>query len=501
MTRLLLSLGLATVAALPAQSSIDGRLLEQRDRQVTPISHCTVFAQSIDNGPLVGEYPDDEGRFVLEFPPDGRVTVGTICPGYAVAKINGRATPPLTYDCSQPGHCATVEMTLEPLGVVEGQIVSAWGAPVEGISVLLNRAGEGPRRRGFRAVSDDRGQFRLFHIPPGDYELAPMVQGPFSQGLSWDGRSQPVSVGVGDVLSGIQVPLELLEPMQLSGRIVGLPPGTKSVQLRLQRNSATNSLTISQAVEVDEEGRFQISGLQRANYRISMPMPGADDGSMGLLGTADLVSGGGEATFSIQDPARVSGVIEPVWPEREDMQSMRGSPVFLVFRSEDGVSQGIQARPPDYRFESRELPAGEYDVSLRNGRGGRLLQRVGPEEWAPFDTFSVGVGEAVELDLQARFEVGRLMVLVRPPDAAAPQQHYVVALRRDDGALMIFPTDQYGKLVMRYISRGDYRIGAWTELTREQAEDAKFWDGAGDGVRRFRHEEGVDMEITLTAIR
>ena len=500
LARALILLVLPLLAATSlAQSSIDGRLLEQRGRQTNPISHCTVFAQSIDNGPLVGEYPDDEGHFVLEFPPDARVTVGTICPGYVTGTINGRATPPLTYDCSQPGPCATVEMTLEPLGVIEGQVVSGWGAPVEGVSVLLSRAGDRPRSRGFRAVSDDRGQFRLFHIPPGEYELAPTVQGPFSQGLSWDGRSQPVTVGVGDVLSGIQVPLELLEPMQLSGRIAGLPPGTKRVQLNLQRNSATNGFSTSQTVEVDDDGRFQVSGLQRGAYELSMRLPDAGDGSVGLLGTAELGEGGFEATFSIRRPAKISGVIEPIWPEREDVRSMEGSPISLVLQSDSGAAHGIQARPPDYRFQSRDLVPGDYEVSLRSGPGARLMRRIGEEEWAPFDRLTVGEGEELELALRASFEVGRLTVQVRPPDGSATKQHYVVAIRGDDGGLMIFPTDQNGKLVMRYISRGDYRIGAWLELTQAQAEDPAFWENAGDSMRRFRHEEGAEMEITLTA--
>ena len=124
------------------------------------------------------------------FPPDSRVIVGTICPGYRVAAINGRRVPTLTYDCSQPGHCADVLLTLEPLAVIEGDVVDQNGMPVEQIRLELQRARGGERSRRFNAVSDDRGYFRLFHLPPGKYELRPAIRGSVHRGVAWEGDSQ-----------------------------------------------------------------------------------------------------------------------------------------------------------------------------------------------------------------------------------------------------------------------------------------------------------------------
>jgi len=485
----------AFAGTLVGQVRIDGRLLEQRGAQLSPIPHCTVFAQSIDSGPLVGEYPDDQGRFVLEFPPDSRVSVGTICPGYSVGKINGRSTPPLTYDCSQPGPCASVEMTLEPLAVVEGQVVSSWGAAVEGVHVVL-RQGSGRRSRQHATQSDDRGYFRLNHVRPGRYELEPMTQRPIAQGLSWEGRVQPIEVSAGDVVSGVQVQLSLVEPVEMSGRIQGLPPDTKQVQLMVSRRDGRFATT--QVVPVDESGRFQVRGLQPGAYQFRMLDPGSTERSMVNLGAAELRPGAGEATLTMQQPARLVGVIHPEWPERDDPPPMENRPIFLRLQSEEGDAGAIHARPPDYRFEVRDLFPGTYKVTA-DGAGGHVLQRIGADEWGPVEPVVVAEGQTVELELKVRFEVGSLTVFVRPPEGAAPSEHYVVALRNEERGTMVFPTDQNGKLVMRYISRGDYEIGAWQELTREQADDPEFWEQAGDAVRKFRHEEGVDMEITLTA--
>jgi len=83
---------------LPAQSIITGRIEERRGERTAPIRHCTVFASSLDNGPLVGKFPDHHGNFLLDFEPDGRVRVGTICCGYRVVAVNGRELSALTYD-------------------------------------------------------------------------------------------------------------------------------------------------------------------------------------------------------------------------------------------------------------------------------------------------------------------------------------------------------------------------------------------------------------------
>ena len=100
--RSVISVGLAACCASFGQSTITGRLQQTRGGAVTPVRDCTVYARSLDNGLLVGEYPDHEGRFLLEFPPDSRVTVGTICPGYRVAAVNRRSVPRLTFDWRSP---------------------------------------------------------------------------------------------------------------------------------------------------------------------------------------------------------------------------------------------------------------------------------------------------------------------------------------------------------------------------------------------------------------
>jgi hypothetical protein len=195
---------LAAPLALMGQAAIAGALQEQRGESLYPVSNCVVFPRSSKNGPLVGEYSGDKGQFVLAFPPDPRVSVGADCPGYRLISINGRRSALATYDCSQPGPCAQADLTLEPLAVIEGHVLDSNGMPVESIGVDLRQSAAGSRSRLRRAVSDDRGYFRLFHLPPGDYDLVPQPRSGLAEGIEWKGDPQHLSLGPGDVISGAQ---------------------------------------------------------------------------------------------------------------------------------------------------------------------------------------------------------------------------------------------------------------------------------------------------------
>ena len=122
-----------------------------------------------------------------------------------------------------------------------------------------------------------------------------------------------------------------------------------------------------------------------------------------------------------------------------------------------------------------------------------FIHDEGEGEWAPLEEIAVAEGDKVELDLRVRFEIGKLTIAVRPEG-----KPYVVGIRRDERT-MLMPTDQYGRLVLDYFPSGDYRICAWADISPDEANDSATWERAGDAVREFRHDEGVDMEITLTA--
>lgn len=224
------------------------------------------------------------------------------------------------------------------------------------------------------------------------------------------------------------------------------------------------------------------------------------EGRQTYLGSVELGMEGVERTFAAREPTWLKGTIEAEWIRR-DFGHRDGVSFQLV--GEDAFQESIHANAPDYEFEVLGLAPGRYKLKV-SGPGPRVSRRNRSGEWEPIGEVVLKEGTTTELDLRFHFELGSLNVFVRPPAGSEdarqdrPATHYVVVIRRAD-RLQLYPTDQTGLLKLRYFTRGDYEICAWPDITRRQAEDPATWEKAGDAVRRFRHDEGVDMEITLTA--
>ncbi|MEZ5362876.1 MAG: carboxypeptidase-like regulatory domain-containing protein [Bryobacterales bacterium] len=486
--------------AQPASASISGSLLAQQGEQRLPLADCTVSASSAENGPLVGEFSDGDGRFVLEFPPDARVRAVAQCPGHRMVGVDGRRGPPLAYDCSMPGPCAEVEILLERLGVAEGFVVDENGRPVEGVQLLGGLRLGNRTRGGIRAISDDRGYFRFSNLSPGKYEIVPSLDEPLAPGVNWKGDSFELQIAPGDSISGLQVRMRLEAGVDFSGRIEGLPPGTKRVRITLVSADPMLRRAHSRQVELDEQGGFEIPGVPAGSYEVSVlnldKGPRNTDVSLGTVRVGEE----DDPVLSMRAPIVVKGKLQLIAPEREGVRAPRpGDPVFLMLQREDGSRSIIRAQPPDYQLAGQDLRPGRYEVRA-SGPGGRIERRVGGEEWQAFESIELHEGDTVELDLRLRFEIGSLSVLVKLPAGStqAEAAHYVVGIRRD-GFAVLQPTDQHGRLMLDGFPAGEYEICAWPDMDSTEANDPETWRKAGEAVRRFRHEEGVDMEIELTA--
>ncbi|MCB1019327.1 MAG: carboxypeptidase regulatory-like domain-containing protein [Acidobacteria bacterium] len=483
-------------------ASISGSLLAQQGDQRLPLAGCTVSASSPENGPLVGEFSDDEGRFVLAFPPAARVRAVAQCPGHRMVSVDGRRGPPLTYDCSAPGPCAEVEIILEQLGVAEGFVVDENGRPVEGVQLLGGLRLGSRTRDGIRAISDDRGYFRFSNLSPGKYEVVPSLNEPLAPGVNWKADAFEFQIAPGDNVSGLQVRMRLEAGVDFSGRIEGLPPGTKRAMITLSSIDPMLRNAHSQQVELDEQGRFELPGVPTGAYDFSvLNLETVDDTAPKVQVSLGTVRVGEQdnPVLSLRAPVVVKGRLQLIAPEREGIRAPRpGDPVFLMLQREDGSRSIIQARPPDYQLAGRDFRPGRYEVRAP-GPGGRIERRVG-DNWQAFRSIELLEGQTVELDLRVSFEVGSLSVLVKPPAGSQETEaaHYVVGIRRD-GFTMLQPTDQHGRLILDAFPAGEYEICAWPDIDYTEANDPETWRKAGEAVRRFRHEEGVDMEIELTA--
>jgi uncharacterized protein (DUF2141 family) len=141
---------------------------------------------------------DDEGRFVFTLLPAGRYTVNATKTGYVTiaygAKAPGRAGTPIQVADGQK--LETKAMSLPKGGVVTGTVLDEHGEPAPGTTVRamrqVIRTGEKRLESAGTDTTDDRGQYRIYGLLPGQFVV----------------YAQPRNQGVGGLQASIATEIE-----------------------------------------------------------------------------------------------------------------------------------------------------------------------------------------------------------------------------------------------------------------------------------------------------
>ena len=128
---------------------------------------------------------DDQGRFVFPDLPAGKYTLSGTRPAYVPAYYGARlswrgpASPIVLAD----GQQLTVAMRMTHGAVVAGTLFDSLGRPQPNARVLAVqfRTVAGERQvqfaGNFNGTTDDRGTYRIYGLPPGEYAIAASIPG------------------------------------------------------------------------------------------------------------------------------------------------------------------------------------------------------------------------------------------------------------------------------------------------------------------------------------
>jgi hypothetical protein len=121
---------------------------------------------------------DSEGKFAFKNLAGGAYNILVVANGfvrhqYGQRSVNGQGAP---FVLATNQNMKDMALKLTPGGTVSGRIIDENGQPALGIPVQLLRAVYSNQGRGYQAVgttaADDRGQYRMFGVPPGKYYLS-----------------------------------------------------------------------------------------------------------------------------------------------------------------------------------------------------------------------------------------------------------------------------------------------------------------------------------------
>lgn len=338
-------------------AEIAGTLMTEGDNP-QPVRRAEVRAMGVGGAPRTA-YTDADGKFVFRALPFGRYTLEANKPGYVRAAYGSRRfdRPGTPIEVTSIERVHNLQWRMPRGSVITGRIVDEFGQPAQGarVSVQQVRVVNGERTLVpvplvtsiLGEVADDRGIYRLFGLPAGDYVISATprsigtgdirrmtdaeiqaarqaVQQPsspyaptppsttlgFSQvyfpGVLTSNDATPIKVGPGEERDGVDFVVHLVRTAALEGTVVtpgGIAP--ESVQLMLSpkgSNTALSSGPVGTTMlftttivgggnrRVNADGTFTYGGVAPGAYTLSARA--TREGGATLWAATDLVVDG-----------------------------------------------------------------------------------------------------------------------------------------------------------------------------------------------------------------
>lgn len=187
---------------------------------------------------------DGSGRFIVEGLPAGKYDLRAGKPGLGTAIYGANSVRELG-DLLTLGESEIhggVKLRFLRSASISGTVVDPDGDPIPGAVVaVLHRGrqlGEPILTNGQSTTTNDRGEYRITGIDPGEFFLRclpnvprpmgsvqnPIVVPQYFGGAHNSKDAAPLTVRAGDILTGIDFHLTSQHPARISGRVTGVPP-------------------------------------------------------------------------------------------------------------------------------------------------------------------------------------------------------------------------------------------------------------------------------------
>ena len=289
-------------------------------------------------------------------------------------------------------------MKLIRTGAISGRVLDSDSEPITGASVQVTPVTQKKGRfSSFNAVTNDRGEYRSFNIPPGKYRIAVSYEPVFQQrqvrmqrprtqsGISpeetyaltyypaaLDSRlAQTIDVEAGADLLGYDVQILRAKGVTVRGTVgaAGREPSGAIVIVSLSPIRQTIGLRAYDSVIQDSSGVFELTQVLPGTYTLAATAPLGDKSlsahQVVEVGNADLDG----IQLTLAPPQTISGVIVP--PEGRKMPP--GLVAVLMPRESRGDGRGGLGQPGnDGVFQFRDVAPGDYDVALGNTGPGTI---------------------------------------------------------------------------------------------------------------------------------
>jgi hypothetical protein len=252
---------------------------------VTLDGNATQTSGVLDASALLATYrtgfTDERGTYEFSGLRSGRYVVRAAKAGYSTPRLSPTAPAEAAGMRElRAGERSVLDVTLVPWGVVSGHVRDDFADPVHGATVTLLQAQYQRGRRRLVPVpvsprtTDDRGEFRIFAVPPGDYivmartaENADGLTGyapTFYSGTTLGSEARHVTVGLGDEVNGVEFAMVPTQTFRVSGTTLDAS-GQPTTQLRLSLSSPIG-MTATLRAQIDADGTCEFDDVPAGQY-------------------------------------------------------------------------------------------------------------------------------------------------------------------------------------------------------------------------------------------
>ena len=515
------------------KADIAGQVIDSVSGQ--PLKKAWITARRSDRSRGRGgstSVSDAEGHFLLKDLEAGQYIISAQRTGYVTLVYGQRyAGEQGTTVTLNPGQTLTdIVFRMIQGGVITGRVVDEDSEPMPRAQVqaLQFRYMQGRRRLipVGNAMSDDRGEYRIFGIRPGQVYVRASLRGfgfgPPGEGMDSSSASEtmsyppmfypnvldanqaaPLAIRGGDEIH-VDFSMSPQRSYSVSGRVVGGVQGTsgRGTWLMLMKRGEgdfvfgpglntglreDNTFTFKQVLP----GSYSLIAQQQeekgsASARVELDVREGDIQGV-VIALSPKVDVNGRVAFDSTTPPKLTGVNVALSPE--DLQDfMRGAYGQV---KEDG-SFTLQAAPDErYRISAYGMPSGMYLKSATAGRDDVLEKGFSPATSRNLDLyFAAGSTLSGTINgADGKGEPGVTVVLAPDRKLAGLADPFRTA-----------STDQNGHYQLQGLRPGSYHVYAFEHLEPGAYEDEEWLRGFADQAQTVRLGEGTQETLDLKPI-
>ncbi len=492
-----------------------------------PLADVTIYLSNTGSTPLAFNsnqgrtsdfaVTDSQGHFTLETKETGRFRVYPSKTGYVYARPGQKhapAEPGMWVQLSSGSHVKDLDLRMAKPGAISGRVLDANGNPIVGTraSVALMRytyRDDGMRElgsvpgitysgaAGSAVRPNDKGEFRLYDLPPGEYYLC--VTG----GGGAIGNSMSYCYpGVTDSIGAVPVAVSGGDDIKLGTLSLPSRPG---VEVRLH-NKGEPSPRGAQKFYIGDSMLIMIRPADPDEIVVNSVAPGlydivatsdtpADRNATKVYAFATLNVGanGLDQEIVMKPAARVSGT---VLVEDDDGHRIP-TPLALRcrIRSRYGLDNciGSQVVPGFHQFDFLELPPDIYLQSAKIGDRDALAEGLNITGDTTLEVVLASPGAIVDGSVLTADGI----VLSDAVVVLVPEVPYDKVFVRYRSVI----TDSNGKYEIHGVAPGSYKLYAWPELEGFAYRNPEFMKEFLNRGKAVRLEKKGRASMDLTALR